>query len=97
MVNVFTFNFTKPGREGTFLTLTAAPIYFTMAVTGVAGGFLLENYYPVEEDETHKKQPWIIWLIIFCTSATSTIILYLFRGYFNCQEEDEIKDSGDDK
>lgn len=55
MINVFTFNFTKPGREGTFLTLTAAPIYFTMAITGLAGGFLLENYYPAEEDDDHHK------------------------------------------
>ena len=57
MINVFTFNFTKPGREGTFLTLTAAPTYFTMAVTGLLGGYLLENFYPAEEDETHHKQP----------------------------------------
>jgi len=53
MINVFTFNFTKPGREGTFLTLTAAPVYFTMAITGLLGGFLLENFYPSEEDATH--------------------------------------------
>ena len=55
MVNVFTFNFTKPGREGTFLTLTAAPIYFTMAVAGLMGGYLLENFYPPEDDEHHHK------------------------------------------
>lgn len=53
MINVFTFNFTKPGREGTFLTLTSAPMYFTMAATGVLGGYLLEWFYPAEEDETH--------------------------------------------
>jgi MFS family permease len=94
ILNVFTFGFTKAGREGTFLTLTAAPVYFTMAVTGVLGGFLLENYYPVEEDENHKKQPWVIWLTIICISAFSTIILFIFRKYFDCadeqvQEEDE--------
>ena len=55
MINVFTFSFTREGREGTFLTLTAAPIYFTMALTGIVGGFLLENYYPAVEDETHKR------------------------------------------
>lgn len=55
MINVFTFNFTRPGHEGTFLTLTDVPIYFTMALTGLVGGYLLENFYPVEEDETHKK------------------------------------------
>jgi MFS family permease len=55
MINVFTFHFTKPGREGTFLTLTAAPIYFTMAITGLAGGYLLENFYPAEEDDDHHR------------------------------------------
>ena len=55
MINVFTFNFTKRGREGTFLTLTAAPIYFTMAITGLMGGYLLENFYPAEEDDDHKR------------------------------------------
>lgn len=38
MVNVFTFNFTKEGSEGTFLTLTDVPSYLTMAVTGIMGG-----------------------------------------------------------
>lgn len=57
MINVFTFNFTREGREGTFLTLTAAPVYFTMALTGIVGGYLLENYYPAQEDATHKHQP----------------------------------------
>ena len=55
MINVFTFGFTKEGREGTFLTLTAAPLYFTMALTGVMGGYLLENFYPAEETATRKK------------------------------------------
>lgn len=55
MVNVFTFNFTKEGREGTFLTLTDVPTYLTMAVTGIMGGYLLENFYPVEENEQHSK------------------------------------------
>ena len=89
MINVFTFNFTKPGREGTFLTLTAAPIYFTMACTGLLGGFLLENYYPSEENETHKKRPWIIWTIIITISAISVLILFLGRNYFDCADEDD--------
>ena len=55
MVNVFTFNFTKEGREGTFLTLTDVPTYLTMAVTGIMGGYLLEHFYPVEENEEHTK------------------------------------------
>jgi hypothetical protein len=55
MINVFTFNFTKEGREGTFLTLTAAPTYFTMALTGIVGGNLLEKYYPALEDDNHHR------------------------------------------
>jgi len=76
MINVFTFSFTKPGREGTFLTLTSAPTYFTMALTGVLGGYLLENYYPAVEDANHKKEPHIIWISIIACSGISTICLY---------------------
>lgn len=87
MINVFTFNFTREGREGTFLTLTAAPVYFTMALTGLVGGYLLENYYPAQEDATHKRQPQVIWLTIVVMSAVSTTLLYLGQGYFNHQPE----------
>ena len=83
MINVFTFNFTKPGREGTFLTLTAAPVYFTMAITGLMGGFLLEEFYPPEDDEVHHKQPHWIWIIIILCSSISTIALFFLRDYFN--------------
>lgn len=81
MINVFTFNFTKEGREGTFLTLTAAPVYFTMALTGIVGGYLLENYYPADPDR--KKRPQYIWATIIVLSALSTIFLYLGRNYFD--------------
>jgi MFS family permease len=87
MINVFTFNFTKPGMEGTFLTLTAVPVYFTMAFTGLLGGYLLENYYPEVEDDQHQKRPWVIWLIIICVSAVCVLILFLTRDYFNCVDE----------
>jgi MFS family permease len=87
MINVFTFNFTKEGREGTFLTLTAAPTYFTMALTGILGGFLLENYYPAQENSEHKRQPEIIWLTIIGCSAVSVICLWFGRFYFNIKEE----------
>ena len=89
MINVFTFNFTRPGREGTFLTLTSTPTYLTMAVTGILGGYLLDYYYPPEEDDTHKKRPWVIWTILIVCSGTSTIILIIFRDYFNCVDKEE--------
>ena len=87
MLNVFMFGFTKVGREGTFLTLAAAPIYFTMAVTGILGGYLLENYYPADENENHHKQPWVIWLIVISISGACTIILFFARNYFDCADE----------
>jgi MFS family permease len=90
IINVFTFNFTKNGREGTFLTLTAAPTYFTMALTGIIGGFLLEHYYPSHEDKTHKKEPPMIWAIIMVISAISTFGLYLGRDYFNVKDPSEV-------
>ena len=51
MVNVFTFNFTEEGREGTFIALTDVPTYLTVAATGLMGGYLLENFYPAEEND----------------------------------------------
>lgn len=93
MINVFTFNFTKPGREGTFLTLTSAPMYFTMAVTGILGGYLLEIFYPPEEDETHHKEPFWIWFIITSISFFCCIILFIFRDYFNCTDAPEEESS----
>ena len=87
MINVFTFTFTKVGREGTFLTLTAAPTYFTMALTGIVGGYLLENYYPAKEDATHKRRPEFIWLTIMTFSGISTFCLFIGRNYFNLRSE----------
>lgn len=87
LINVFCFNFTKPGREGTFLTLTAAPTYFTMALTGILGGYLLENFYPAKEDVVHTKQPYYIWLTIIVCSLVSTIVLFFGKDYFNIKSE----------
>jgi MFS family permease len=96
MINVFAFNFTKEGREGTFLTLTSAPSYFTMAITGVLGGYLLEQYYPVKEDATHHREPAYIWLTIIACSLFSLICLYIGKNYFDIKEKEtkalEIRD-----
>ena len=87
LVNVFMFKFTKAGREGTFLTLTAAPTYFTMALTGIIGGYLLQEYYPADSDSTRKKQPVKIWLAIMIISGASFICLYVGRNFFNVKED----------
>ncbi len=93
MINVFTFNFTKPGREGTFLTLTAEPVYFTMALTGIVGGYLLENCYPEKEDATHKRRPEFIWITIIVFSLSTFLALYFGQNYFNEKESEETTSS----
>jgi len=42
----FIFFFTKKGREGMFLSLSTAPYYLTMAISGYMSGFLLTHFYP---------------------------------------------------
>jgi len=91
MLNVFTFEFTTPGREGTFLTLTDVPTYLTIAITGIVGGFLLEDFYPEEDDEIHQKRPWVIWLIIIVESGLCCVILFIFRPFFDCGDEQHEK------
>lgn len=99
LVNVFSFDFTKPGREGTFLTLTAAPTYFTMALTGIVGGYLLENYYPAKEDKLHVRQPDVIWTVIIVFSGVSFISLYIGQDFFQAVKKQDklppIEDEND--
>ena len=83
----FVFHFTRKGREGMFLTLTAAPHYLTMAVSGLVSGVLLENFLP----EEGKKRLSLIWITLIASSAFSLILLIAFRSCF--KRSDDLDES----
>lgn len=74
----FIFFFTKKGKEGMFLALTAAPQYLTMAVSGYTSGILLTNFFP----ENGAKRPDYIWITMVSASSMSFILFVLFRKCF---------------
>ena len=74
----FVFHFTRKGREGMFLTLTAAPHYLTMAVSGLLSGYLLEEFFP----DSGEKRLNLIWITLIASSAISLVLLIAFRKCF---------------
>jgi hypothetical protein len=82
----FIFFFTKKGREGMFLALTAAPQYLTMAVSGYVSGILLSNFFP----EKGTQRPDLIWITMMASSGISLILFLMLRGCF--EEKSKGKD-----
>jgi MFS family permease len=98
-----TFDFARPGREGMFLALSAAPFYLTMGVSGGVSGWLLDKYYPPKVED---RQTDYIWVTLIVASGISLILLILFRPCFTkkskgtsemSSEEEEEGGEGSDK
>jgi len=81
----FVFFFTKRGREGMFLALTAAPQYLTMAVSGYVSGVLLEKFFP----QSGERRPEYIWISLISSSGLSLILFLVFKGCFRTQNQGE--------
>lgn len=79
----FIFLFSKKGREGMFLALTAAPQYLTMAVSGYVSGILLSNFFP----DNGEKKPDYIWITMMGSSGLSLILFIVFRKCFKTSEK----------
>ena len=78
----FIFLFSKKGREGMFLALTAAPQYLTMAVSGYVSGVLLSNFFP----DKGTKKPDYIWITMMGCSGVSLILFIMFRKCFKTKK-----------
>ena len=84
----FIFFFARKGKEGTFLALTAAPQYLTMAVSGYVSGLLLTNFFP----EEGEKRPNYIWITMICSSGC-TLLSYIFlKDCFKIQKKKSDED-----
>ena len=73
----YSIRISPKGKEGTYIALTNAPLFFaSMAAGGLSGG-LLDNYCP--ENGSHSSC-WVVWLIVALIAVTSPILLFLFRS-----------------
>lgn len=63
------------GREGTYMSLSQAPLFLSKLATGGFSGWLLETYCP----EQGTRNPKMMWLIIGMTTFLPCILLVLAR------------------
>lgn len=75
------------GKEGTYMALTSAPLFFASMIAGTMSGALLEGFCP--EEGSHARC-WMVWLVITSVAITSPILLLLFRKYIEQPVYDEV-------
>jgi hypothetical protein len=87
----YTMSVSKEGREGTYMALSAAPLFLAKLPVGVMSGWLLETYCPASG--TRNSQ--MMWLIIGLTTMSSPICMTIFWKYISYKDldEDEEKNS----
>lgn len=66
-----TVSMAPEGREGTFVAMGAAPLFFAKFPVGLMSGYLLETYCPKEGERSSHT----MWLIIWGTTMCSPIFL----------------------
>ena len=65
------------GKEGTYMALTSAPLFFAAMAAGTLSGTLLEGYCP---ENGNTRDCWAVWLIITGIAITSPILLFACRS-----------------
>lgn len=63
------------GREGTYMSLTSAPLLLSKLGVGGLSGALLEQWCP-EEGDCHGN---MMWTVVGCTTCPLTLVLLLLR------------------
>ena len=51
----YTMSIVKEGREGTYMALSSAPLFFAKLPVGFLSGYLLNKYCPEEEEEEEEE------------------------------------------
>lgn len=68
------------GKEGTYMALTSAPLFFASMIAGTMSGALLEGFCP---ENGSQGDCWMVWLVITLVATTSPVLLALFRGWID--------------
>ena len=63
------------GRESSYMSLSALPMFFAKMIVGPMGGYLLMRYCP-EHGPRHSE---MMWLIIGLTTIAGPILIFLLR------------------
>lgn len=84
----YTMSVSKEGREGTYMALSAAPLFLAKLPVGVMSGWLLEKYCPA----TGPRNSQMMWLIIGLTTLSSPIFMTVFWKYISYKDLDEDED-----
>merc|ERR1719161_2144982 len=79
----FSISIAPEGREGTYLSLSQAPLFLSKLPIGGFSGWLLETYLP----DNGERNPQMMWFIITMTTLLPSLILILCRPFL-IKEED---------
>lgn len=72
----YNLSIAPPGREATYISLSALPFFFAKLIVGPTAGFLLARYCP----EQGIRQPAMLWGIIGAITMVGPIGILAFRN-----------------
>merc|ERR1719237_888595 len=71
------------GREGTYMSLTSAPLLLSKLGVGGLSGALLTQFCP-EGGACHGS---MMWAVVGCTTCPLTIVLWMLRSHLFVAED----------
>ena len=94
----YTVTIAPRGREGTYMSMAALPMFFAKPLNGWLSGFLLTDYCPegVMNDIVSGVRSWyngpeMMWIIFGLLAVSSPILVLLFRNVIRPDESREEK------
>lgn len=73
------------GRESSYMSLSALPMFFAKMIVGPMGGYLLTQYCP----EKGPRNSSMMWFIIGMTTIIGPILIFFLRGVIEGKKKDE--------
>jgi len=80
----YTVTIAPRGRESTYVSLSALPMFFAKFLVGPASGYLLARYCP----ETGPRQSGLLWAIIGATTLLGPLGVLLLRRRMSPEREE---------